>query len=361
MLQKKQFFYQGWLVCIFMTSSAVSAIASYDTAKSSTEQGDSLFARSGSPTQPQKSKSFMLHGKAEVNEQTENRLLAAQAAQLYRKGVLALAAKKYADAAEYFRKAGIGYEAKSGNEKFLADATFAESQARRLLGQREEARRLCLQAIDLYRRYDPLSPYLKAAMDNLNNPPLHGNVALFKARLKALEAATSIQSVDKDVYLKGSASDTDKTFHSGKVIADVTKASIEKTVLQAFVKMTCIETADLGSNYYTVADRYVPLQANGKALAISATSGFLAPVIQVKLNGHFHNVGVDLPDLSASHKTVYLVTDGRNVLAIDPGTYDVWKLYAKFNKQNDSFEWHKLTHKKDIPARINIPNNDKTL
>ncbi len=55
-------------------------------------------------------------------------------------------------------------------------------------------------------------------------------------------------------------------------------------------------------------------------------------------------------------RTVYLVTDERNVLAIDPATYDVWKLYAKFGKQNAQFDWRKLTHSKDMPRRIHADN-----
>jgi hypothetical protein len=166
--------------------------------------------------------------------------------------------------------------------------------------------------------------------------------------------------VERDVYLKGQATQLDGSsqLHSGKVSSDITEISIKKTVLQAFVKMTCLETAELGSNYYTAADRYVPLKANGKALVISASSGFLAPIIRIRLNGHFYNVGVDLPDLSTNRKTVYLVTDERNVLAIDPATYDVWKLYAKFNKQNSQFEWRKLTHTKDMPRRIHASSED---
>src|SRR5262249_12234079 len=155
-------------------------------------------------------------------------------------------------------------------------------------------------------------------------PGLQGRASMAQARLNALNAATSIQSVERDVYLKGGVTTIDTGIRTGKASTDVTKAFIKKTVLQAFVKMTCLETAELGSNYYTAADRYLPLKANGKALALSATSGFLVPVMRIRLNGRFYNVGIDLPDLGNSRRTVYLVTDGRNVLAIDPATYDVW-------------------------------------
>ncbi len=298
-----------------------------------------------------KNKSIILHGKAEIVEDHNNALHALEASRMYQRGVLCLSTKRFGVAADCFKSAGDQFALSTGNEKFLAEARFAEAQSRRMLGQRQAATQLYQEAVDLFRQYDPLSPYLKAAMDNLNSsvPGLNGRASLVQARLNALNAATSIQSVERDVYLKGGVSEAGTQL---KGSSDVKLATIKKTVLQAFVKMTCLETAELGSNYYTAADRYLPLKANGKALILSATSGFLVPAIRIRLNGRFYNVGVDLPDLGSSHRTVYLVTDGRNVLAIDPATYDVWKLYAQFKKPNAEFEWKKLTHTKDTQRRI---------
>jgi tetratricopeptide (TPR) repeat protein len=304
-----------------------------------------------------KNKSIILHGKAEVIEEHDNTLHALEGSRMYQRGVLCLSSKRYGVAADCFKTAGDQFALSNGNEKFLAESRFAEAQSRRLLGQKQAAIQLYKEAIDLFGQYDPHSPYLKAALDNLNiyNPALQGRAA--QSRLKAMAAASGIQSVEREVYLKGSAADIDTGIQSfvGKGKSDIAAATVKKTVLQAFVKMTCLETAELGSNYYTAADRYMPLKANGKALALSATSGFLAPVIRIRLNGRFYSVGVDLPDLASSKRTVYLVTDGANVLAIDPGNYDVWKLYAKFKPANADFEWRKLTHTKDLPRHINLP------
>lgn len=317
---------------------------------------DDAVAPMAGPTTNLKNKSIILRGKAEVIEGHDSTLHALEASRMYQRGVLCLSTKRFGVAADCFKAAGDQFALSTGNEKFLAEARFAEAQSRRMLGQKQTATQLYQEAVDLFRQYDPLSPYLKAALDNLNlsGSSLHGRASLEQVRLQALRAATSIQSVERDVYLKGGVTSFDSTgqWHTGKARSDVTNAFIKKTVLQSFVKMTCLETAELGSNYYTAADRYLPLKANGKTLAISATSGFLVPVIRIRLNGRFYNVGVDLPDLGTSHRTVYLVTDGRNVLAIDPATYDVWKLYAKFNKPNAEFEWKKLTHTKDMPRRI---------
>ena len=199
-------------------------------------------------------------------------------------------------------------------------------------------------------------------MDNLKSitPPLQGRLAKTDIRLKSLAEISGIEAVDRDITLKGRATDLDDFSNSlrsqkGTSTNSIAEAHIKKTVLQAFVKMTCLETAELGSNYYTAADRYLPLRADGKNIAVAAATGFNAPIINIKLNGRSYNVGIDLPELSSSRRTVYLVTDGKNVLAIDPITYDVWKLYSKLDKHTAEFDWRKLTHQKDFQRHINPP------
>jgi tetratricopeptide (TPR) repeat protein len=307
----------------------------------------------------QNDKAMVLHGKAEVTQQLGTNLRAWQASQVYKQGVSALSTRNYDLAAQYFQLAGQGFATADNSEKFLAETRYAEAQCRRLLGQRQAAIALYQEAIALFRQYDPLSNYLKAAIDNLHNltPPLQARLAKSDIRLKALAEVSGIQAVDRNIVLKGRVTDIDKgNLKAEKASSGVSEGHIKKTVLQAFVKMTCLETAELGSTYYTAADRYVPLKANGKNVAVPAASGFNAPIISIKLNGHFYNVGVDLPELSASRRTVYLVTDGKNVLAIDPATYDVWKLYANTTKHSAEFDWRKLTHQKDFQKRINATN-----
>jgi hypothetical protein len=298
----------------------------------------------------------ILHGKAEVTEQVDNNIQAWQASQIYRQGVIALSGKEYNLAAQFFKLAGDGFAAAGGNEKFMAESRYAEGQSRRLLGQKQLAQPLYQEAIALFKQYDPLSPYLKAAVDNLKSitPPLQARAAKSDIRLNALAEISGIQAVDRNIALKGRLTDSDNSdpLRAEKATNSVTEGHIKKTVLQAFVKMTCLETAELGSNYYTAADRFLPLKADGKNVAVAASSGFNAPIISIKLNGQSYNVGVDLPELSASRRTVYLVTDGKSVLAIDPATYDVWKLYSKLDKHTAEFDWRKLTHQKDFQRRI---------
>ncbi len=302
---------------------------------------------------------FILRGKAEVNQHLGNNLLAWQAAQIYKQGVGALSANRFALATQYFKLAGDRFAAAGDNEKFLAESRYAEAQSRRLLGQKQLAVPLYQEAISLFKQYDPLSPYLQAAMDNLKMltpPPLQARVAKTNFQLKALTEISGIQAVDRNITMKGRVTDSDIPHalraEKASATSNVTEGHIKKTVLQAFIKMTCLETAELGSTYYNAVDRYLPLRADGKNVAVAASSGFTAPIINIKINGRYYNVGIDLPDLSSSRRTVYLVTDGKNILAIDPATYDVWKLYIKGKGNSAEFDWKKLTHLKDVPHRI---------
>lgn len=292
----------------------------------------------------------VLEGKAEVSTTREgNTLRAWKASQDYRQGVAALGVRNFRQAANCFKKAGDGFESTVGYEKFLGESRFAEAQARKFLGETHEAARLYQAAIDLFQEYDPLSPYQKAAFDALKKcaPTLTGRVKQAEARLQALTKPTRIMIVDRNIVLKGRISEKGNAkLLAEKGTSDVPHDYVDKTIKKAFVRMTCLETAELGSNVYTYQNRWMPLIANGRTVTISASSDFLAPMISVKINGKFHNVAVDLPDLSSNRHTVFLLTDGQNIVAIDPATEDMWELVGKFRNQDAQFSWKKLSHYK---------------
>jgi tetratricopeptide (TPR) repeat protein len=292
--------------------------------------------------------SRVLQGKAEAVSIREKNMRAFQASQLYKQGALALDKKNYKLAADLFKRAGDGFDM-DGSEKFQAQAKFAEAQSRRLLGQTDKASKLFQAAIDLFNEYDPLSPYLKAALDNVKklSPALTAQVTRDQARLRMLEVPTRIVTVDRNVVLKGGLSD----FGSQKLLAqkatsDVQSDYVNKTVHKAFVRMTCLETAELGSNYQTAENRWYPLLASGRTLAIGASQDFLSPSISVKINERFYNVAVDLPDIGSSKRTVFLLTDGSHIVAIEPNSEDMWSLVGDFKHSEPAFTWKKLSHKK---------------
>jgi hypothetical protein len=72
----------------------------------------------------------------------------------------------------------------------------------------------------------------------------------------------------------------------------------------------------------------------------------MAPMISIRINGRPYNIAVDLPDLGTSQRTVFLLTDGMHIVAIDPATEDMWKLNADFTGKKPAFTWSKLSHYK---------------
>jgi tetratricopeptide (TPR) repeat protein len=243
----------------------------------------------GSPSGPSGSgtaRSRVLEGKAETTAVKDSTAVGAQGSQFYLQGAAALDSKKYRQAAELFRRSAGCFE-QAGLDKFQAQALFAEAQAVRLSGRASEAAKLYQAAIDQFNEYDPLSPYLKAALDNLKKvaPSLTGRVNRDEARLRALTNPKCIMTVDRNILLKVGLSE----YGSSKLLAekatsDVPKDFVDKTIHKAFVRMNCLETAELGSNSITAENRWYTLLAHGKTIAIPASSSFMAPVIDVKIN-----------------------------------------------------------------------------
>ena len=297
---------------------------------------------------PRASKTLMLQGKAEVQEERSKRLEAYHAAQTYKQGVAALDRNQWRVAADCFKRAGDGLKASIGDGQFLAQARYAEAQARRLLGQTQQATQLYKIAADLFQKYDPFSPYMKGAMDQLKklSPGLAGQVSSTNANLRALLEATGIKDVDRNVILRGTVTDADGKVHllSEKGTMDIPEGTVKDVLLKALLEMNCMETAELGSNSYTGPGKFMPLMANKKTVALPATSDFNAPTIRVKLNGRYYSVSVDLPDLAGEKRTVFLFTDGQCILAVDAASYDVWKLKANLEKRVPEFNWQKYTH-----------------
>ena len=278
--------------------------------------------------------SHVLHGKAEVTEITKDKNLKDwQAAQFYAQGTKALDAKKIKLAADLFKRAGDDFDA-ADDLKFEAQARYAEAQARRLLGEANKATKLYQRSIELFKEYDPLSPYLKPSLDYLKSvaPQLTGQVAMEKARLTLLTAPTRIVTVDRNVTLKAGLSEYGSNkLMAQKAVSDVSSNYVQNTIHKAFLRMTCLETAELGSNDITAENRWYPLITDGRTVTMSTTSDFMAPAIKVKINARYYNVTVDLPELGSNRRTVFLLTDGSHIVAIDPATEDMWSLVGDFS------------------------------
>ncbi len=316
-----------------------------------------------------------LEGKAEMAAPLFTNLREWQASQYYKQGVSALSVNNLYGAAEQFRIAEAGF-AMANNGRFQAQAKYAEAQTRRMLRQNAQAATLYAAAAELFRKYDPTSPYLKASIDQVgllsmvgktapnNKKPLQGqateNELPPEQQLKSLPAMTD--HVDKVVPLSGSVTQLaggikvdslkDGDFFNGgnqlpkAAAVNVSDAYVKNTVLKAFTDMTCLEFAALGGNYYTAPDLYSSFKVNGKAIVVGASDQAFSPSIKLTINGKQATVAMDLPGMSRHSKNILLVTDEQHVLAMDPRTKDTWKLVTSFHKSVPEFNWWKLTHEK---------------
>jgi hypothetical protein len=353
---------------------------------------DSMAIAASTETSNGAAKPLKLQGRAEVQDarlepRRDPRLEAWHADMNYRRGAMALSANDYKAAAEFFKQSADGYESAIGPSKFVGDARFAQAQACRLAKLDSEAERLFKVAVDLFRKYDPGNPYLRAGqgyLDELGKAKLKAKVATTQLKgqtstneLKAEASIPKLQppmegridSVDRHVTLQGktmqlagSLKDED-LFNGAKLqaeaaTADLSEKYVKDRIYKGFVKMTCLEFAALGGNYYTAPDNYKTFTSDeGKPVIIGATDDnwnqATYPAIRLKLNQKDYNVSMFLPGLAKSSRNVMVITDDRHVLAIDPRKDDVWKLVPVFNKNGTAdFNWWKLTHTK----RNNVPS-----
>jgi hypothetical protein len=297
-----------------------------------------------------------------------------QACQIYRQGVAALTMNNLDLAAQYFKQAGDGFAMSPAQGKFQAESRFAEAQARRLLKQYAQAAKLFACAAELLGKYDPGSPYLKAALSYMNNLPgqrrLHGKASHNESKLRALPVMADM--VERNLVLKGKITQLDDgtkiallkdneffTGGSKRLLpeaagVDLSDAYVHKTIYKAFVDMDCLEFADLGGNYYTAPDNYKVFKSGGKAVVIGASDQFWGPVLQVAISGRQYGICMDLPGMSTSSHNILVVTDGQHILAIDPRTSDTWKLTASFSGRVPDFSWLKLTHPKKAAKPLKL-------
>lgn len=320
-----------------------------------------------------------LEGRAEV-QQVQKDMMAWQAAQLYRQGAYFMSVNDFNEAAECFRQAGDGFDSSVGPGKFLGESRYAEAQCRRLLKQNATATHLFQVAVDIFQQYDPRNPFLKAGrayLDQLSGKqkPLQAKASTTMLTAQVSQQAPPPQKVelhalsprndfiDNRVTLKGKAMqleggvDTtelkDGALFNGShmaqnpITADISDKFVHDQVYKAFIKMTCLEMAALGGNYYTAPESYASFKAGGKTVLTGASEDQYCPVVDMKLNGREYSVPINLPGLQKGTKNVLLATDGLHVIAIDPRNTDTWRLLPNFGNAGAEFNWAKLTHRKD--------------
>ncbi len=286
------------------------------------------------------------------------------AGQAYYQASVQLQYNQYKLAAESFKRAGDGYLGAVGEGRAMANARYGEAGARMLAKEDALAAKLFQESLELFQKYDPYSPYLKAALDyttKLTPKPIAGKVKQQQPQQKLQTMVPKLDKVDRNVTLKTrltqledgtkitSLKATDFFNGSNRLLPeaaalDLKEGFVHDTVYKAFLKMDCLEFSALGSNYMTANSNYKTFKAGDKTIIIGASDQFWNPVIKLQINGKEYGISMDLPGISKNSKNVLLVTDGNHILAIDPRTLDTWKLVTTFTPKSADFSWWKLTH-----------------
>jgi hypothetical protein len=328
-------------------------------ARTTEDKGNKPVLRAMTPTMAVPPKIQRLEGRAELAQPLEGW----QASQAYRQGFAAMNANNFAAAANCFKVAGDGFEA-SGEGVHAGEARFAEAQANKLMRQDAKAAKIFGMAAELFKKYDPSNPFLKASLARMGDkkPPLQGTLTHQDVRLRSLPP--QMDTVQRTIPLKGKVTELDdgtkiaslhdNDFFTGgqrrllpeAAAADINEGFIKDQILKAFAQMNCLEFAALGGNTYTAPDNYTSLKSGGKPIVIGASEELWSPSIKLFLNRKQYGISMDLPGMNKYSHNVLVVTDGQHVLAIDPRTHDTWKLMAAVAKKQKGpeFNWQKLGH-----------------
>ncbi|HEY9788157.1 MAG TPA: hypothetical protein V6D17_22400 [Candidatus Obscuribacterales bacterium] len=160
---------------------------------------------------------------------------------------------------------------------------------------------------------------------------LHGGVATHNLQL----------SIDRHITLvprltTGATTD--------RFLLHVDSKDISNTVYNCFAEMTCLETAEIGSNIDNAVGRWRALLVDDNPAAL--TFGASAPAVKVKLNGVTYRI--DLPTFRGLRR-ILLATDNEKICAMDIDSYETWLLHINRDKDGTlrSYYWSKLAHVKD--------------
>jgi hypothetical protein len=255
----------------------------------------------------------------------------------YQKGMAAMERKNYA-AAENFFQAGAA-QLGEGYEKYRAECLYFQGKALVLAGRSDTAVYVFQKAVALFDQYDPSNPYKLAASKQYSE--LSSGRAKFDSH--NLTGRTGIPlarvSVDQQVTLAAGISNDNSLPH----LLQVKEDTIPKTVQNCFAEMTCLETAELGSNIYNAVGRWQPLMVENVPAAFATANS--PPVVNVRVSGRLYRIA--LPQFRSLRK-IMLVTDNEKICAVDLDNFETWLLRMDLNQDLSlkGVRWAKLMHKK---------------
>lgn len=288
-------------------------------------------------------KRFLLQGKTEV---VDFRLSEFDG---YKQGMAALDKRNYALAESLFKAAAAKLD--NGYEKYRAECNFFEAKCLMMQGKFDQSMALLKSAIAMFDQHDPSNPYKLAAQRQVGDL-LSGKARMDVASLHAHTNLHQARVVDQNItfYSRVATDDSDP------VLLRCEKEAISSTIHDCFAEMTCLETAELGTNVGNANGRWQPLLVKGEPAAFEF--GAKSPVVNIKVNGQIKEVPVNLPMVNGLRR-VLLATDNEKVCAIDVDNNDTWLLQME-NLPDGTIgrvRWALLRHVKQKSATWGVSRN----
>lgn len=300
-------------------------------------------AESSTSVTPAAGKRFLLQGKT---EHVDFRLSEFEG---YKQGMAALDKRHYAEAETLFKAAAAKLD--DGYEKYRAECNFFEAKCLMMQGKFDESKALLKSTIALFDKYDPSNPYKLAAQKQVGDL-LSGKARMDVAKMHAHTNLHQARVVDQNItfYSRVATDDSDP------VLLRCDKEATSSTIHDCFAEMTCLETAELGTNVGNALGRWQPLLVKGEPAAFEF--GAKSPVINVKVNGQTKEVPVNLPMVNGLRR-VLLATDSEKICAIDVDNNDTWLLQME-NLPDGTIgrvRWALLRHVKQKSATWGVSRN----
>ncbi len=280
-------------------SSDPAATASTSTAPTSTAPTSTDPAPTDAAS-PSSGKRFILQGKTEVIDFKLSEY------DDYKRGLAALDRRNYLEAETLFKAAAAKLD--DGYERYRAECNFFEAKCLMMQGKFDQSRALLKSAIALFDQHDPSNPYKLAAQKQVGDL-LSGKARMDLAKMHAHTNLHQARVVDQNITLYSRLATDD----SDPVLLRCDKEATSTTIHDCFAEMTCLETAELGTNVGNANGRWQPLLVKGEPAAFEF--GAKAPVINVKVNGQTKEVPVNLPMVNGLRRILLATDNEKNLRA----------------------------------------------
>ncbi|MBZ0188554.1 MAG: hypothetical protein K8F91_20060 [Candidatus Obscuribacterales bacterium] len=297
-----------------------------------------------------KSSSRLLQGK------TERSHIVLEDQQLYKVAMGAIDKKNYTSAVRYLQMLTPELD-KPGYEPLLAQCMYYEAGCHKNLNRMNAAFDMYDKAYELFAKYDSSNPLkgaawkeyelLRAMKGKMDSSPLQGSVnsSMLQAKINQRNIALELQkaqfAINPNVTLHSKAADVILRCNDQEILPKIVK--------ECFAGMSCLETAEIGSNVSNALDRWMPLKVSG-ATAAFAVSDRAMPTFRATVNGRSYLFDVSLPGLTPGLRKVLVLTNLQIICAVDVDTYDTWLLRMKRTRDGRvvAARWSKLTHQKEF-------------